>query len=326
MLQKVNTVFVAGKFNLTGATPAAADVIVYDASTGAVIDATTAIPTTVKAIQLGYVKPGDLSVTKTQVIGKTMITNITPDGTQANLDNHTAGAYIAPTNAHGTVNFTSATIIPGNRYVLRLIYRDLYEHPGQFTHSYEFVATTNDATLVATAITTAINAHSNARVVATISGDIITLQAKDITANGFGTQGLEAITPYSQVQMKIVAYTTVPASRYVSAYDAIPGLVITNVESAPGKGNPFIVRDREQAALAYKGITYRTEWPIIKPVLNTNLSATYDTLVIDFKNQYQSPDNQYVKSTELTAEVYVVVNATAPAVTLRDRIATWAGL
>ena len=75
-------------------------------------------------------------------------------------------------------------------------------------------------------------------------------------------------------------------------------------------------------ALAYKGITYRTTWPIVKPELNVNLSSTYDTLVIESTNSYQSPDNQYVKETDVATEVYVAAGQGLEA--LRDAIAAWA--
>ena len=313
MLQKPNTVFVAKKFNALGSSFVAGDVRVIDATTGAVIDLSAANVITANEIQLEF-KKFDNTVTKSAVIGKKNITNITPDA---------VGAYVAKTVASATVDFTGVVPVIGHRYVIRCIYRDIYEHPGQFTHSYETIAKSIDPTVMAQTLVTMINSSTSARVTATISGDVITLTAKSVTDNGFGTQGKEAITPYSQVQMRVVAYTTNPTSQFNSAKDAIAGLVITSIESAPGKGNPYIVRDREQAALGYKGITYRTEFPIIKPELNVDLTATYDTLVIEFNKKYQSPDNQYVKSTDLAAEIYIVAGATASAETLGDKIRAW---
>jgi len=290
MLQKPNTVFVAKKFNAAGSSFIAGDVRVIDASTGAVIDLSTTNAITANAIQLEF-KKFDNTVTKSA--------------------------------ASSTIDFTNVVPVIGHRYVIRCIYRDIYEHPGQFTHSYEYIAKTIAPADLAIAFNAIINASTSARVTSTIALDVITLTAKSVTDNGFGTQGKEAITPYSQVQMRVVAYTTNPASQFNSAKDAITGLVITNIESKPGKGNPYIVRDREQAALGYKGITYRTEFPVIKPELNVDLTATYDTLVIEFNKQYQSPDNQYVKFTDLAAEIYIVAGATASAETLGDKIRAW---
>jgi hypothetical protein len=317
MLQKPNTVFVAKKFNAAGATLVAGDVFVVDAATGNAIDlsSTNAIAATVSNIKLKFVK-SDGSVTTSSPIGKKNITNITPDA---------GGAYVAKVEASSVIDFTSATITAGHRYVIRCIYKDIYEHPGQFTHSYEVIAAAGETiNTIGAKFAARVNAHVGARVTATYADltNILLLTAKEVTPNGYGTQGKEAITPYSQVILTVVAFTTIVDSRFNSAKDAF-GVTITTTQSKPGKGNPYIVRDREQAALAYKGITNRITWPIIKPELNVDLSKTYDTLTIEFKNQYQSPDNQYVKETQLAAEVYVEAGATASAETLGDKIRAW---
>ena len=125
--------------------------------------------------------------------------------------------------------------------------------------------------------------------------------------------------------MKVVAYWSNPSSVFGSTFNAIPGIEITTTDSKPGKGNPYIVRDREQAALGYKGITYRTTWPVIKPELNVNLSKSYDSIVLEFAKDYQSPDNQYVKSTEIATEIYVDNTAASgsKASDLNTALAAW---
>jgi len=310
MLQKPNTVFVGKKFNAAGTSQIAGDIIVLDASTGVVIDLSSTNNITATDIQLALVKP-DLTLTKSQVINKKLVRNLIED------------EYVAKTEASSVIDFTSVVPVVGYRYVVRVIYKDLYEHPGQFTQSYEWVATSNLPLDLATAIYTAVNAHNGARAVATISGDVVTLTAKEVVLNGFGTQGLEAVTPYSQVQMKVVAYATNPVASTLDSYITINGITITTTASSPGKGNKYIVRDREQAALAYKGITYRTTFPIIKPTLNTDLTANYDSVVLEYSKKYQSPDNQYVKETDLTAEIYLVHGATGDGSDLSGKLATW---
>lgn len=314
MLQKVNTVFVGKKF-VIDADPnptTVGDVYVVNAETGAGIDVTTAIPTTVNAIQIAYVKPNG-TVSKSAVIKKNGITSITPNS---------CSAYIAPTPAKVEIDLTNVSVTAGNRYVIRVIYKDLYEHAGQFTHSYEYIASTTSIADFGAAIVARVNKHAGARCTAAYGSNKITLTAKSVVDNGFGTQGKEAITPYSQVQMGCVVYNSNPDELF-SAKKAVAGIVITITEADPGYGNAYIVRDREQAALAYKGITYRTEWPVIKPELNVDLTKGYDTLVIEHKNNYQSPDNQYVKSTDFATEVYVETGATSDAETLGDKIRAW---
>lgn len=318
MLQKPNTVFVGSKVNAAATSLAVGDVVLINAATGAPL--AIASIANAKSIQLGYVKAigatdADATIVKTQVISKDKVNSLV------------YSAYAAKTEASSVIDFTGVTPVAGYRYVVRVIYNDLYEHPGQYTHSYEAIAATGEtATTLATKIGAKIAAHKGARVtVADDAAGELTLTAKEVVLNGFGTQGKETITPYSQVQMKVVAYWSNPSSVFGSTFNAIPGIEITTTDSKPGKGNPYIVRDREQAALAYKGITYRTTWPVIKPELTVNLAKSYDTLVIEFARGYQSPDNQYVKSTEIATEIYVDNSATAgsKASDLNTAIAAW---
>lgn len=318
MLQKPNTVFVGSKVNAAATSLAVGDVVLINAATGAPL--AIASIANAKAIQLGYVKAigstdAKATIVKTQVIPKGKVKSLV------------YSAYAAKVEASSIIDFTGVTPVAGHRYVVRVIYNDLYEHPGQYTHSYEAIAATGETAItLATKIGAKIAAHKGARV--TVSDDAagtITITAKEVVLNGFGTQGKEAITPYSQVQMKVVAYWSNPSSVFGSTFNAIPGIEITTTDSKPGKGNPYIVRDREQAALGYKGITYRTTWPVIKPELTVNLSKSYDSIVLEFAKDYQSPDNQYVKSTEIATEIYVDNSATSgsKASDLNTALAAW---
>ena len=314
MLQKPNTVFVGTKFNDAPETSfAAGDVVLVDASTGAVKD--IADIADCSSIQIGLVQADGTTIKKSGQIYKHVIKNI--------LYNE----YVAKTESTVSFDWTAVTLVPGYRYVIRLIYKDLYEHPGQFTHTYEHIATaTETRDTLGAALVAKINAHTGARCTASYGTNVITCTAKTMTANMNSMMGKEGITPYSQVQMTGVAYYTVPNSAF-SSHTAIPGIDITTVASAPGKGNPYVIRDREQAALAYKGITYRTTWPIIKPELNVDLTESYDEFILEYAVNYQSPDNQYVKATDLAVEVYTENReGLASLDDLRTAIAVWAGL
>lgn len=309
MLQKPNTVFVGNKVNTAATSLVVGDVVLINAETGAVLP--TANIANASSIQLGYVKATG-NIVKTQAISKKMVKNLK------------YAAYAAKSEAVATFNFTGVSFISGNRYVIRVIYKDLYEHPGQFTHSYEVIHNGVDTIdQVGAKFVARITKHAGSRVTAAYNNStkVLTLTAKVVDGPEANLMSKEAITPYSQVSMTAVMYFTNPALASTSHY-AVPGVVITVTDSKPGKGNPFIVRDREQAALGYKGITYRTEFPNIKPELTVDLSATYDSLVLEFAKEYQSPDNQYVKSTELASEVYV--KAGQGLSTLNTAIAAWA--
>ena len=301
MLQKPNTVFVCKKVNKAGSTLVVGDLVVVNAATGAVVNLNTVTTTAdaPKRIQLGYVKAvgstdADANIVKTQDIAREQVVN------------SIFKAYVAKREAVSTFDLTGVTLIEGARYVIRIVYKDLYEHPGQFTHTYEVINNGLTIDTLGAAFVAKINAHKGTRVVAAYdSNDVITLTAKAVDGPEPGIATKEALSPYTQVSMVATMYYTKAEGLAYAAPTAIAGLVSTNVDSIPGKGNPFVIRDREQAALAYKGITYRMEWPNVKPELNVDLSKTYDSFNIEFAKKYQSPDNQYVKSTDLAAEVYV---------------------
>lgn len=208
------------------------------------------------------------------------------------------------------IDFGTFQPVLGRRYVLRIVYRDLYEHPGQFTHSYEVIANSNIATTaqLMEAFRARINAHAGKRVIATIAGSILTLTAKPKT--GMLTEGKEAITLFSRVQMEAFMWYTDPSGVGFSSRNKyiLDGVTITTIPGTNGKGNPMIIRDREQAALAYKGITFRTHWPVIKPELNVQLDKKYDGFVLEFENQHRTAEDDF-RQTKQSVEMYVTNGA-----------------
>ena len=57
--------------------------------------------------------------------------------------------------------------------------------------------------------------------------------------------------------------------------------------------------------MGYLGILNRGEgtWPIIKPAMETDLSAQYDALTLEFENMYRAADD-IQRKTKQTLEVY----------------------
>ena len=70
------------------------------------------------------------------------------------------------------------------------------------------------------------------------------------------------------------------------------------LKGTPGRGNAYIVRDRENWNLGYEGIQYRANaiYPYIAPEFRSDLNAKYDTITIEWDNKYLSNDNQYIKN------------------------------
>lgn len=211
--------------------------------------------------------------------------------------------YVAAAEDEIVITATNVTPEVGHRYVLRLVYNDIYEAPGQFTHTYEVIAKSTDATDLITAFKNKINKHKEARVVATSNAAVLTLNAKEMPYN----EGIMLDSNYSQVSVEAFMWKTIPSGLLSNVMYTIANLTIAKTQGTPGKGNPKIVRDRENAALGYRGITHRANgiYPHIAPELKADLSATYDTLSIEWDNKYLSDDNQYIKTTPLACELYV---------------------
>lgn len=211
--------------------------------------------------------------------------------------------YVAAAEDKIVITTTDVTPEVGHRYVLRLVYTDIYEAPGQFTHTYEVIAKSTSATDLITAFKNKINKHKEARVVATSSAAVLTLNAKEMPYN----EGIMLDSNYSQVSVEAFMWKTIPSGLLSNVMCPVANLTIAKTQGTPGKGNPKIVRDRENAALGYRGITHRANgiYPCIAPELKADLNATYDTLSIEWDNKYLSDDNQYIKTTPLACELYV---------------------
>ena len=211
--------------------------------------------------------------------------------------------YVAPKEDKIVITATGVTPEIGHRYVLRLVYNDIYEHPGQFTHTYEVIAKTTNPTDLINSFKNKINKHKEARVVATSDAAVLTLTAKEIPYN----EGIMIDSLYDQVSMEAFMWTTIPSGILSNVMYPINGITIAKTNGTPGKGNAKIVRDRENAAFGYRGITHRVNgiYPYIAPDFRSDLNATYDTITVEWQNKYLSDDNQYIKNTPLSCELYV---------------------
>lgn len=208
--------------------------------------------------------------------------------------------------AEDKIVITATNVAPevGHRYVLRLVYNDIYEAPGQFTHTYEVIAKTTTPKDLVDAFVKKINKHKEARVTASASAAVLTLTAKEIPYN----EGITLDHGYTQVSVEAFMWTTIPSGLLSNVMYPISNLTIAKTQGTPGKGNAYIVRDREDAAMGYRGITHRANgiYPYIAPEFRSDLSAEYDTITMEWDNKYLSDDNQYIKTTPLAVEMYIV--------------------
>lgn len=210
------------------------------------------------------------------------------------------GKYVAPVEEKIVITLTNATIVAGNRYVLRIVYKDMYEAAWQFTHTYEVYAESATAADLAAAIVKKINAHKNRRVQATVSSAVITLTAMPKDDN----EGVDSLNEYSVVTMEASLYETIPGALLANQPKAVAGATIAKTVGNPGKGYWKQVRDAEVRNMGYKGHVFTGAYPSVEQARKVIEGAKYDYAIIENDNLYLSNDNQYIKTTPLTTEVY----------------------
>lgn len=211
------------------------------------------------------------------------------------------GSFVAPTQDKIVIDLSNAKVVAGHRYVLRMVYKDIYEAPGQFTHTYEVFAASDTAADLAEAFAKKINKHKNRRITVAVAGAVITLTAMEKDDN----EGVYSLSEYSVVSMEASMYTTIPGALLANHPYAIEGITITKTAGNPGKGFWKQVRDAEVRYMGYQGHVFTGAYPIVEQSRKVEEGAEYDYITIENDNLYLSNDNQYIKTTPLTTELYV---------------------
>lgn len=277
----------------------AGDVALFDENRALIVDQDGALKAS--TIYVG-VCTGDMTVTMPD--GTSSIKKVVEYSNaiqKASKPSYVVENYKAPVAEKIEIDLTDAKPVTGHRYVLRIVYKDLYEAPGQFTHTYETVATSDVANDLGSALLKKINKHANRRVTATFANHKLTLTAMPKDDN----EGVYSLNEYSVVSMEASLYVTIPGALLSNVPKAVAGATIKKTAGHPGKGFWKQVRDMEVRMLGYKGHVFTDAYPIIEPKRFVTEGATYDYFTIKNDNLYLSPDNQYIKTTPLTTEVYV---------------------
>ena len=210
------------------------------------------------------------------------------------------GQHVEPTQDKVVITLTNATIVAGHRYVLRVLYKDIEANNFQFTHTYEVYAESNEAQKLAEAFVKKINAHKNRRIQAENAAAVLTLTAMVKDDN----EGVYSLNEYSVVDMEVSLYHTVPGALLANQPEAVSGATIAKTLGNPGKGFWKQVRDAEVRYMGYKGHVFTGAYPEVEQARKVVEGAFYDYAVIENDNLYLSNDNQYIKTTPLTTEVY----------------------
>ena len=210
------------------------------------------------------------------------------------------GQHVEPTQDKVVITLTNATIVAGHRYVLRVLYKDIEANNFQFTHTYEVYAESNEAQKLAEAFVKKINAHKNRRIQAKSAVAVLTLTAMVKDDN----EGVYSLNEYSVVDMEVSLYHTVPGALLANQPEAVSGATIAKTPGNPGKGFWKQVRDAEVRYMGYKGHVFTGAYPEVEQARKVVEGTSYDYAVIENDNLYLSNDNQYIKTTPLTTEVY----------------------
>lgn len=210
------------------------------------------------------------------------------------------GQHVKPTQDKVVITLTNATIVAGHRYVLRVLYKDIEANSFQFTHTYEVYAESNEAQKLAEAFVKKINAHKNRRIQAENTAAVLTLTAMVKDDN----EGVYSLNEYSVVDMEVSLYHTVPGALLANQPEAVSGATIVKTPGNPGKGFWKQVRDAEVRYMGYKGHVFTGAYPEVEQARKVVEGTSYDYAVIENDNLYLSNDNQYIKTTPLTTEVY----------------------
>lgn len=243
----------------------------------------------------------------TNEAGTTTTTNrkvVFSDPIQASgIKSYKGAAYTAKQEQVTTITYPAVATTVGREYILRIVYKDLAEHPGQFTQTIRRVCTSaTQATHVASLVAD-INNFPGIRVTAADSGGaVFTLTGKAIPEC---TTSVNDIEEYRQVSFEVFV-------NYINSSDQTVtlGATITKTNAPyPGVGTWELVRDMEKVAQGYKGITNKTHFPVIKPDMQTVVSTNYNLITIEHDNSYLSSDNQVVKKTPITTVLALVDGA-----------------
>lgn len=210
------------------------------------------------------------------------------------------GRHVEPTQDEVVITLTDATIVAGHRYVLRVLYKDIEANNFQFTHTYEVYAESDEAQNLAKAFVKKINAHKNRRIQANNVAAVLTLTAMVKDDN----EGVYSLNEYSVVDMEVSLYHTVPGALLANQPEAVSGATIAKTPGNPGKGFWKQVRDAEVRYMGYKGHVFTGAYPEVEQARKVVEGTSYDYAVIENDNLYLSNDNQYIKTTPLTTEVY----------------------
>lgn len=235
---------------------------------------------------------------------------------KSSIKSFTEFTYQEDTEDKATITFNKANGEDPKRILLRITYKDMTTRFRKWTETYEFIAMPNTtAADIAKGFEEVLNRdYKRNRVYVTRTGNKLVLEAMQYDDDN----KVDTINVANKVRFEVHMYYTLPnadgwASKNKYAYD---DATIVKEEGKQYKASSKLVRDREAWAMGYEGILNRGEctWPIIKPEMNTNLSAHYDGITLEWQRSYRAADD-IIRETRETLEIYDINKGGSSAVT-----------
>lgn len=221
-------------------------------------------------------------------------------------------SYSAKSEASASIDLTGMTPVVGTEYIIRLVFKDVPEHPGQFQQTYRVICESATLDTFGAALAAKVNAHSGRRVDATYTDntDVLLLTAKEIPDC---TTSINDIDKFKLVDFEMFVLQVDSDGNWETINGGITSDTITKTDPDYGSGNWEQIRDLEKAQLSHIGITNRTQFPVVKPDIQTVLDETYDLIVIEHDRSYLAPNVQGNEEAPLTAVIAIANNAAGPA-------------
>lgn len=196
-------------------------------------------------------------------------------------------SYLAKAEKAVDVDLTGVTFTEGLDYVIRLVYKDMVEYPGQYTASYRVTAgAAETATTMGDKFAVKVNSHKSARVTAVNAAGVVTLTGKPIPEC---TSSIEDIDVFTQVDFDVFTH-------YVDAnenWQEIPGISVSvSQQVSPGSGIWEVVRDMEKSFLNGIGERNILMFPVKFGEMKTVVGGQYDLVVFTHDAPYVAPNNQ----------------------------------
>ena len=231
----------------------------------------------------------------------------------ANVVSYLGTAHAVKAEQVSTLDITGMTPVVGTEYILRLVYKDVKEHPGQFTQTYRHIAASATLDTFGDAFVAVVNAHAGRRVNAAYdtANDQIALTGREISEC---CTGLTDIDKFSMVDFEAYFMYVSVAAATIGQWIIWPSTVTTVVATTTttyGQGNWEQIRDLEKAAKAYLGNTNKTHFPVLEKVFETVVDETYDMIVIEHNNPYLAPNNQGYEAARATTQIVIPYTATS---------------